>query len=105
VAWSPIAGCVYFIGWLSLGDKNEGKGNAIRAMLLRLEFQICLSIGADCYICGLDNSPPSKMTCPASLCISLKRSLNSVKNSFSVYGSSSSGRFCLVTIIVLCNFM
>jgi len=27
VAWSPIGGFVYFIGWLSLGDKNEGKGS------------------------------------------------------------------------------
>jgi len=52
VAWSPSGGCVYFIGWLSVGDKNDGKGSlsvgdknrgeasAVGAMLLRLEFQI-----------------------------------------------------------------
>jgi len=38
-----------------------------KAMLLRLEFEICLSTGAECYICRLDNSPPSKMTRPLTM--------------------------------------
>jgi len=30
------------------------KKTSVRALLLRLEFQICLSTGADCNICGLE---------------------------------------------------
>ncbi len=57
------------------------------------------------YVHGLDNSPPSKMTRPASLFISFKRSFNSVKNYTSLFGFSGSGRFCLVTNIQYLNFI
>jgi len=51
----PSGSCVYFkFGYLSGGYVLAKKTRA-KEMLLRLEFKICLSTGAKCYINGLDN--------------------------------------------------